>query len=74
MYFSSLFLGKDPTKWYPKDGGWVLHVVSTVSEWMLSACFCLFILSFVNEFRKISLEPPRVSNLKIIFYNGVSCI
>ncbi|XP_046400853.1 DNA damage-regulated autophagy modulator protein 2 [Ischnura elegans] len=56
-----LFHGSDPRKWYPEDGGWGLHVASTASEWVVACAFCLYILSFVPEFRRISIEEPRVT-------------
>ncbi|XP_069696578.1 DNA damage-regulated autophagy modulator protein 2-like isoform X2 [Periplaneta americana] len=53
------FHGKDPRKWYPEDGGWEMHVVSTVSEWIVATSFCVYILSFVREFRTLSMEEPQ---------------
>ncbi|GFG32451.1 hypothetical protein Cfor_04301, partial [Coptotermes formosanus] len=53
------FHGKDPRKWYPEDGGWEMHVASTVSEWIVATSFCVYILSFVQEFRAISIEEPQ---------------
>jgi hypothetical protein len=60
--------GKDPRKWYPEDGGWEMHVASTVSEWIVATSFCVFILSFVREFQKINLEEPQVCNIIILSY------
>ncbi|XP_069696577.1 DNA damage-regulated autophagy modulator protein 2-like isoform X1 [Periplaneta americana] len=54
------FHGKDPRKWYPEDGGWEMHVVSTVSEWIVATSFCVYILSFVREFRTLSMEEPQI--------------
>jgi len=54
------FHGKDPRKWYPEDGGWEMHVASTVSEWIVATSFCVYILSFVQEFRAINIEEPQV--------------
>ncbi|XP_022202096.2 DNA damage-regulated autophagy modulator protein 2 [Nilaparvata lugens] len=54
------FHGHDPRKWYPTDGGWVLHVISTTSEWIIALCFCSFILSFSNEFRDITIHHPQI--------------
>ncbi|XP_071449864.1 DNA damage-regulated autophagy modulator protein 2 [Hetaerina americana] len=56
-----LFHGSNPRKWYPEDGGWSLHVVSTASEWVVAIAFCIYILTFVPEFRRVSIEEPRVS-------------
>ncbi|KDR23377.1 hypothetical protein L798_05340, partial [Zootermopsis nevadensis] len=54
------FHGKDPRKWYPEDGGWEMHVASTVSEWIVATSFCIYILSFVREFQIINIEEPEV--------------
>ena len=59
--------GDDPRKWYPKDGGWEMHVVSTVSEWIVATSFCVYILSYVQEFRTVSIEEPQVMHLFNIF-------
>lgn len=58
---SKHFKGKDPRKWYPSDGGWEYHVVSSISEWILATLFCLYILTFTNEFKRISFDHPKVS-------------
>ncbi|CAG2054224.1 unnamed protein product [Timema podura] len=55
-----LYKGENKRKWRPEDGGWDAHVVSTVSEWMLSIIFCTFILTYVRDFSYIHLEPPVV--------------
>ena len=52
--------GKNPRKWYPPDGGWVLHVISTASEWVVAICFCFYILSFTPEFREVTFDHPKV--------------
>ena len=62
--------GKDPRKWYPEDGGWEMHVASTVSEWIVATSFCVYILSFVQEFRVINIEEPQVWNFIIC----VACV
>uniref|UniRef100_A0A1B6LP37 CWH43-like N-terminal domain-containing protein n=2 Tax=Graphocephala atropunctata TaxID=36148 RepID=A0A1B6LP37_9HEMI len=54
------FHGSNPRKWHPEDGGWVLHVVSTASEWVVAICFCLYILSFSSEFREITFTHPQI--------------
>lgn len=47
--------------WSPKYGGYAEHVVSTVMEWLGTFLFCAFALTFVPEFKQLSLE----STLKI---------
>ncbi|EDW43919.1 GM19194 [Drosophila sechellia] len=56
-----LFKGQNPRKWYPSDGGWYLHVVSSISEWIIATIFSFYILSFTNEFRDVSLSHPQIA-------------
>lgn len=58
------FRGSNPRKWYPNDGGWQLHVISTASEWVVAVAFCIYILSFAREFRNISLESRVYLNVE----------
>ncbi|XP_014252046.1 DNA damage-regulated autophagy modulator protein 2 [Cimex lectularius] len=55
------FDGDDVTKWYPDDKGWMLHVVSTGSEWITATCFCIYILTFYSEFSLISFTHPKIN-------------
>lgn len=52
--------GKDPRHWYPSDGGWMFHVISSVSEWIVATAFCFYILSYTPEFRDIHMEHPKL--------------
>lgn len=52
--------GKDPRHWYPSDGGWMFHVISSVSEWIVATAFSFYILSFTPEFRDIHMEHPKL--------------
>lgn len=52
--------GKDPRHWYPSDGGWIFHVISSVSEWIVATAFSFYILSFTPEFRDIHMEHPKL--------------
>ncbi|KAK7863993.1 hypothetical protein R5R35_000101 [Gryllus longicercus] len=52
------FDGEDTTKWRPEDGAWTMHLISTISEWCLVVCFCIFIASFSGEFYGIVLQGP----------------
>ncbi|XP_066583367.1 DNA damage-regulated autophagy modulator protein 1-like [Prorops nasuta] len=56
----SKFRGNDYKKWLPSDGGWGWHVTSAISEWILAIVYCVFLLTFVPEFRLISFEAPVV--------------
>jgi heme A synthase len=51
--------GTDPLKWYPKDGGWGLHVTSTGAEWVMALCFDAFVASFIGEFKRLIARPPE---------------
>ena len=37
--------------------GYAFHVISTTSEWLTGICIMVYYLTFVPEFRKLSLEP-----------------
>lgn len=63
--FCIFLLGHNPRKWYPNDGGWELHVASTISEWIVAVCFCLYILTFYSEFSEISFSHPQVRKLDL---------
>jgi hypothetical protein len=47
-------------KWRPDDGGWELHLASTISEWVLCITYCVLVLSFVPEFYNLELEAPVI--------------
>lgn len=49
---------KDMTKWSRKDGGWELHLVSTISEWVTAISTMTYVLTFSPDFRNISLSEP----------------
>jgi predicted cobalt transporter CbtA len=66
--------GKDPRKWYPEDGGWEMHVASTVSEWIVATSFCIYILSFVREFQIINIEEPQVWIIVVVVVVGVGVV
>ena len=55
------FDGLDRTHWSPTDGGYNLHVISAVAEWISMLCISFFILTFVREMQLISLSCPRVT-------------
>ncbi|XP_046434432.1 DNA damage-regulated autophagy modulator protein 2 isoform X1 [Neodiprion pinetum] len=52
--------GNNPRKWYKADGGWELHMASTVAEWLCAGCFCVYILTFTDEFRGVQLKRPKI--------------
>lgn len=52
--------GKVRWHWKPSDGGYTEHIISTASEWAMAVFFIGFFLTFVQEFKKISMPCPRV--------------
>ncbi len=53
-------LGVDRLKWDSEDGGWALHVTSAVSEWLIALSFNIFILTFVEEFKKFKIDSNKL--------------
>lgn len=43
-----------------EDGGWDLHIISTICEWTSALSLCTFILTYTREMHCISLSSPRV--------------
>jgi len=60
LIFKIYPVGTNPRKWHKEDGGWELHVVSTITEWLCAIAFCTYILTFTEEFRDIRIIPPKV--------------
>ncbi|KYN27664.1 DNA damage-regulated autophagy modulator protein 2 [Trachymyrmex cornetzi] len=58
----SAYKGTNPRKWHKEDGGWELHVVSTITEWLCAIAFSTYILTFTEEFRDIRIIPPKHFN------------
>ncbi|XP_014676392.1 PREDICTED: DNA damage-regulated autophagy modulator protein 2-like [Priapulus caudatus] len=54
------FTGDDMTKWYPEDGGWPEHLVSTACEWVMAISFILYFATYILEFRKIEMTEIQV--------------
>jgi len=54
------FHGKDPTNWQPDDGAFGLHLTATVCEWITAMSLNFFVLSYVEELKKISMTTPKV--------------
>ncbi|XP_078053796.1 DNA damage-regulated autophagy modulator protein 2-like isoform X1 [Augochlora pura] len=55
-----VYKGTNPRKWYKEDGGWELHVASTVTEWICAIAFCIYLLTFTDEFRDLKISHPTV--------------
>lgn len=54
--------GTNPRKWYREDGGWELHVASTITEWLCAGAFAVYILTFSEEFRDVKVIHPKVDD------------
>ncbi|KAH0956098.1 hypothetical protein HN011_000465 [Eciton burchellii] len=54
------YKGTNPQKWHKEDGGWELHVTSTITEWICAMAFCIYILTFMEEFRSIRIFSPKM--------------
>lgn len=53
-------------EWSPKYGGYAEHVVSTVMEWLGTFLICAFALTFVPEFKYLSLESTfKIKNTAV---------
>ncbi|RUS71518.1 hypothetical protein EGW08_020716 [Elysia chlorotica] len=55
-------------KWQPDDPGFIPHIFSTVTEWVLSFGFFCFFLTYVREFNKFEMEVvtrPLVTHLDL---------
>ncbi|XP_072134613.1 DNA damage-regulated autophagy modulator protein 2-like [Mobula birostris] len=42
--------------WNPSEKGYLLHMVSTISEWSLAVSFLSFFLTYIRDFQKINLH------------------
>lgn len=52
----AIFDGDDQLKWTENDAGYDLHLVSTISEWILTVDIILYILTFSCEFKKFEFK------------------
>lgn len=53
------FHGTDTTNWKPGDGGYIFHLISSICEWISALSIDFFILSFVHEFKLMSISSPK---------------
>lgn len=42
--------------WGPGDGGYALHVIASVCEWLCAVSLLLFFISFTREFNKVKIR------------------
>ncbi|XP_015111768.1 DNA damage-regulated autophagy modulator protein 2 [Diachasma alloeum] len=60
-FSAKAFHGEDVRKWRPEDGGWGLHLFSSICEWACAIVVCIYILTFTNEFREIQMSCPKIT-------------
>jgi len=48
------------SEWGKPAHGWECHVCSTASEWSVGLLFASFLLTFVYEFRLVSVDKPKL--------------
>jgi len=56
--------GNDSLKkldWDPQDPGWGLHLVASVSEWIIGLSVVVFFLTFISEFSRVKLSIKAVA-------------
>ena len=46
--------------WRRQDGGYVAHLVSSFSEWIMATVQLIYFLTFIYEFRHFRLPYPRL--------------
>ncbi|RNA31490.1 DNA damage-regulated autophagy modulator [Brachionus plicatilis] len=66
----SKFDGDNPRKWLPSDGGYLEHIVSTASEWILTFCLMGLLVSFSFDFRLIKVAYPSVHDPNLEKFNS----
>jgi hypothetical protein len=55
-----LILGEDQQRWKPDDGGWPLHVTSSISDLLISLSFIIFILTFTPGFKNFKIDSVKM--------------
>ncbi|KAH1029008.1 hypothetical protein HUJ05_002313 [Dendroctonus ponderosae] len=55
-----LFKGDDITQWTAASGGYVFHLISVASEWILVLGVILYLSLYAGEFRSIVLHKPNM--------------
>ncbi|ENN74856.1 DNA damage-regulated autophagy modulator protein 2 isoform X1 [Dendroctonus ponderosae] len=55
------FKGKDVTKWQKEDGGFQVHQISTITEWITASSIIIYISLFYEEFKRITVKPLNIS-------------
>lgn len=53
--------GHNKRKWFPADGGFTPHIISTASEWTMCVSELMYFLTFAKEFQHISMARPDIT-------------
>lgn len=61
----SKFHGNDPTNWHPDEGGFGLHLVSTICEWISALALDFYMLTYVRE---LQVRPTLHIATHLTFY------
>lgn len=59
-YLINVILGTDMTKWKKADGGYSLHLVSTITEWILGVATMTYVFTFTFDFQHFKLIEPTL--------------
>ncbi len=62
VIFYNIDTGEDKLQSQPNDDRYVLHVISVVSEWLTALCYVIFLLTFVEEFRKFEFDVTKLGS------------
>ncbi|KAL1138844.1 hypothetical protein AAG570_008906 [Ranatra chinensis] len=52
------YTGHNSNHWKRSEGGWLWHIVSAGGEWMLAFCESALVLTFLPEFKPITIYSP----------------
>lgn len=54
------FTGSNPRKWRKDQGGYYLHLIASLSEWITAICLDIFIGSFTFDMKRLVMTSPSV--------------
>eukprot|EP00122_Pirum_gemmata_P003795 Pgem_evm1s3441 len=64
-----LHLLAEAGNWKPGDSGYVYHIISTLSEWLLAFTFLAFYLTFYNDFKALRISAVLIDSR----YHSIYC-
>ncbi|XP_067142296.1 DNA damage-regulated autophagy modulator protein 1-like [Centruroides vittatus] len=59
-YFMFTKSVKDIPKWAPGEGGFEIHIVSSLSEWAVTVLFAIYFITFVKDFKNVIVTCPKL--------------